>query len=64
MRLRTETFGRVLRPPQRVPTSWTSVAALSIRRTASLVAAVAPYAALRSRVDSTPQLSPDGTILL
>ena len=53
MRLRTGASGRVLRTPRRLPTACTSLAAMSIRRTTTLVAPVAPYAAPRSRVDST-----------
>ena len=53
LRLRTGTSGFVLRTIRRMPTSCTSVAALSIRSTTAFVATVDPYAAPRSRVDSS-----------
>ena len=55
LRLRMGTSGHVRRTPQRVPTACTSLAALLIRRIAAFVVTVAPYAAPRSRVDSTLQ---------
>ncbi len=56
MRLRTGSTGLVQCTFRRMPTTCTSVAALSIRRSTALVASVAPYAAPRSRVDSTMRL--------
>ncbi len=53
LRLRSGTSGLVLRSVHRLPTTCTSIAAVSIRRASAFVAAVAPYAAPRSRVDST-----------
>ena len=55
VRLRTGTSGLVLCTIHRLPTTCTSVAAVSVRRTSAFVATVAPYAAPRSRVDSTLQ---------
>ncbi len=55
MRLRTGTSGLVLRTLHRLPTTCTSVAAVSVRRVTAFVAPVAPYAAPRSRVDRTLQ---------
>ena len=45
MRLRAGTSGLVLWTIPRLPTTCTSVAALSVRRTTAVVATVAPYAA-------------------
>ncbi len=53
VRLRTGTSGLVLCTIRRVPTAWASVAAVSVRRATAIVATVAPYAAPRSRVDSS-----------
>ncbi len=55
MRLRAGASGHVRRTPLRMPTAWSSIAAASIRSTASLVAPVAPYAAPRSRVGGNLQ---------
>ncbi len=53
VRLRTGASGHVRRTPLRMLTTWASLSALSIRRTSTLAAAVTPYAAPRSRIDST-----------
>ncbi len=58
LRLRTGTSGLVLRAIRRLPTTCTSVAALSIRRISAFVATVVPYAAPRSRVDSNESKHP------
>ncbi len=49
-------LGRARRAIRDIPTTYSSVAAVSIRRATTFAAAVTPYAAPRSRVDSTTQI--------
>ena len=44
--------GRVRRTLRRTPTGYTSIAAMLLRRATAVVAAVTPYAAPRSRMNS------------
>ena len=49
--------GRVRRTLRRTPTGYTSIAAMLLRRATAVVAAVTPYAAPRSRMNSNAKQS-------